>query len=69
MKKCDWQLQFCNGHYFQTSCGNVQYFEIGDIDFEIFKYCPFCQKEITGFMGFVKRKNPKFGVTATTQEQ
>ena len=44
---CYWKPQ-CNGEedYYETSCGNYSFFELGDIEDNKFKFCPYCGKPI-----------------------
>ena len=44
MAKCEWTYD--PDGYYETACGGAQVFEIGDIDDNLYKYCPYCGKEI-----------------------
>jgi hypothetical protein len=44
---CEWKEE--NDHndaYYDTSCDRALLFNVGGVEFNQFKYCPFCQKQI-----------------------
>ena len=47
MENCEWHLDDGEANAWESSCGDVFFFENGDPSLNGFKFCPYCGKRLT----------------------
>ena len=43
---CKWQLDHEDDNVWETGCGGMHTFFVGDPEFNLYKFCPYCGREL-----------------------